>query len=211
MAGDAVDIHVDPRWPGLQAGAGVSGAGPRSLLDIVPYASIIETAPGSHVCTPMRVENLRRQGLGSGSAPHCYYLIKKRPSQGRFEAVIYAPDWTRTSTPLRAQALNLLCIPIPPRGHIAIIHSFARFCQQGSSANFALAGVRCGPDVAGGSRKRAQGNTESAIEKGSSNLLLPFSLLCQSGPGVYGRARRSKLSKAQCAPGSSKGPHPKPI
>ena len=38
------------------------------------------------------------------------------------KAGIGAPDWTRTSTPLRAQALNLLCIPIPPRGHITIIH-----------------------------------------------------------------------------------------
>ena len=32
--------------------------GPCGLLDIVHYASIIETAAGSHVCTPMRVENL---------------------------------------------------------------------------------------------------------------------------------------------------------
>jgi hypothetical protein len=32
------------------------------------------------------------------------------------EAGISAPDWTRTSTPSRAQALNLLRIPIPPQG-----------------------------------------------------------------------------------------------
>ncbi len=98
-------------------------------------------AAGSHVCTPMRVENLRRQGLGHDPAPYLYYLMKKRPNQGRFEAVIYAPDWTRTSTPLRAQALNLLCIPIPPRGHIIIIHPSSRFCQQRSSVNFALGGA----------------------------------------------------------------------
>jgi hypothetical protein len=29
---------------------------------------------------------------------------------------ISAPDWTRTSTPSRAQALNLPRIPIPPQG-----------------------------------------------------------------------------------------------
>ncbi len=27
-----------------------------------------------------------------------------------------APDWTRTSTPFRAQALNLPRMPIPPQG-----------------------------------------------------------------------------------------------
>ena len=32
------------------------------------------------------------------------------------QAGISAPDWTRTSTPLRAQALNLPRIPIPPQG-----------------------------------------------------------------------------------------------
>jgi hypothetical protein len=32
------------------------------------------------------------------------------------KAGIYAPDWTRTSTPSRAQALNLPRIPIPPQG-----------------------------------------------------------------------------------------------
>lgn len=54
-----------------------------------------------------------------------------RPYVRRDEkAGISAPDWTRTSTPLRAQALNLLCIPIPPRGRIIIIHPSARFCQQ---------------------------------------------------------------------------------
>ena len=31
---------------------------------------------------------------------------------------MYAPDWTRTSMPVKAQALNLLCIPIPPQGRI---------------------------------------------------------------------------------------------
>ena len=66
--------------------------GPRGLLDIVHYASITEMAAGSHVCTPMRVESLRRQGLGHDPAPHLYYPMKKRPNQGRFEAVIYAPD-----------------------------------------------------------------------------------------------------------------------
>jgi hypothetical protein len=30
--------------------------------------------------------------------------------------LIHAPDWTRTSTPSRAQALNLPRIPIPPQG-----------------------------------------------------------------------------------------------
>jgi len=113
--------------------------GPCGLLDIVHYASIIETAAGSHVCTPMRVENLAARGWAQAQ-PRSYYPIEKRPNQGRFEAVIYAPDWTRTSTPLRAQALNLLCIPIPPRGHIMIIHPSSRFCQQCSSANFALGG-----------------------------------------------------------------------
>jgi len=46
------------------------------------------------------------------------------------KTTICAPDWTRTSTPLRAQALNLLCIPIPPRGHIIIIHLSSLSCQQ---------------------------------------------------------------------------------
>ena len=31
---------------------------------------------------------------------------------------VYAPDWTRTSTSVRTQALNLLCMPIPPRGQV---------------------------------------------------------------------------------------------
>jgi hypothetical protein len=40
-----------------------------------------------------------------------------RPSGVWNEQVgINAPDWTRTSTPLRAQALNLPRIPIPPQG-----------------------------------------------------------------------------------------------
>ncbi len=29
-----------------------------------------------------------------------------------------APEWTRTSTPERAQALNLLRMPIPPPGQV---------------------------------------------------------------------------------------------
>ncbi len=36
--------------------------GPRGFLDIVHYASIVETAAGSHVCTPIRVENLAARG-----------------------------------------------------------------------------------------------------------------------------------------------------
>ncbi len=31
--------------------------------------------------------------------------------------LFHAPDWTRTSMPVKAQALNLPCIPIPPQGH----------------------------------------------------------------------------------------------
>ncbi len=49
-------------------------------------------AAGSHVCSPMRVENLRRQRLGHDAAPDLYYPVKKRPNQGRFEAVTYARD-----------------------------------------------------------------------------------------------------------------------
>ncbi len=30
-----------------------------------------------------------------------------------------APEWTRTTTPVRAQALNLLRMPIPPPGQAA--------------------------------------------------------------------------------------------
>lgn len=36
---------------------------------------------------------------------------------------INAPDWTRTSTPLRAQALNLPRIPIPPQGLRLLLYS----------------------------------------------------------------------------------------
>jgi hypothetical protein len=39
------------------------------------------------------------------------------------EAGIGAPDWTRTSTPSRAQALNLLRIPIPPQGLHLLLYS----------------------------------------------------------------------------------------
>ncbi len=70
---------TDPRVEhsmSAKGGAGVVEAfvralslGLAGLVDIGPYMSIIEMAGGSHVCTPMRVENLGRQGLGSGSAP----------------------------------------------------------------------------------------------------------------------------------------------
>ncbi len=33
-----------------------------------------------------------------------------------------APDWTRTSMPVKAQALNLPCIPIPPQGLFTLKH-----------------------------------------------------------------------------------------
>ena len=35
-----------------------------------------------------------------------------------------APDWTRTSMPIKAQALNLPCIPIPPQGHLKDIYYY---------------------------------------------------------------------------------------
>jgi len=38
------------------------------------------------------------------------------------EARLGAPDWTRTSTPSRAQALNLLRIPIPPQGLYLLLY-----------------------------------------------------------------------------------------
>jgi len=33
----------------------------------------------------------------------------------------HAPDWTRTSTSYWTQALNLPCMPIPPRGRLRSI------------------------------------------------------------------------------------------
>lgn len=39
----------------------------------------------------------------------------------------YAPDWTRTSTPSRAQALNLLRIPIPPQGLWTLLYSLGSY------------------------------------------------------------------------------------
>ena len=37
----------------------------------------------------------------------------------RFFNIVYAPDWTRTSTSIWTQALNLPCIPIPPQGQLS--------------------------------------------------------------------------------------------
>ena len=50
-------------------------------------------------------------------------LWAKEKQDGRVVplAIQSAPDWTRTSTLLRAQALNLSRIPIPPRGHIHLL------------------------------------------------------------------------------------------
>jgi hypothetical protein len=42
-----------------------------------------------------------------------YHTTKGGPHQA---LPLNAPDWTRTSTPSRAQALNLPRIPIPPQG-----------------------------------------------------------------------------------------------
>jgi hypothetical protein len=42
------------------------------------------------------------------------------------KAGIGAPDWTRTSTPSRAQALNLLRIPIPPQGLHLLLYSLSQ-------------------------------------------------------------------------------------
>ena len=42
-----------------------------------------------------------------------------------------APERTRTSTPCRAQALNLLRMPIPPPGLATLLYSDATTCQTG--------------------------------------------------------------------------------
>ncbi len=47
-----------------------------------------------------------------------------------------APERTRTSTPCRAQALNLLRMPIPPPGLATILYSDAATCQTGSAGSY---------------------------------------------------------------------------
>ena len=50
------------------------------------------------------------------------------PQMGRGDASV-APERTRTSTPCRAQALNLLRMPIPPPGLARILYSDVATCQ----------------------------------------------------------------------------------
>ena len=59
--------------------------------------------------------------------------------------LFYAPDWTRTSMPVKAQALNLPCIPIPPQGHMA--ENTKNYCiigKRGCQAHIVRWGVHLG-------------------------------------------------------------------
>jgi hypothetical protein len=71
------------------------------------------------VISPKKYELVFERGLG---LPVLYfyrkYITFLEKEKGTGDPVPYcvAPDWIRTSTPRKAQALNLLRMPIPPPG-----------------------------------------------------------------------------------------------
>ena len=57
--------------------------------------------------------------LGRRMRHHC--KLWRKPTESTWGHDRYAPERSRTSTPLRAQALNLPRMPIPPPGHSALM------------------------------------------------------------------------------------------
>lgn len=60
-------------------------------LDIAPHMAINGDGGRLSRLHPNAHRESCRQGLGSGSAPHSYYLMKKRPTQGRFGLLLVPP------------------------------------------------------------------------------------------------------------------------
>jgi len=101
----------------------------RTLIDLVSCGSVYQTLPS----VLPRLSRFRSNVNGRdcdgnftslrATSPHglCWSVAHYIPtcscggSKNRFQ--LDAPGPTRTGTPIRAQALNLPCIPIPPRGH----------------------------------------------------------------------------------------------
>lgn len=93
---------------------GNSTSANRVFTDLVHWEEKGDRRRGRHQCGRTKV---------AGGSPGWDGRTRRKPAEAglhlmrrQFHRGGSAPDWTRTSTPIRAQALNLLCIPIPPRG-----------------------------------------------------------------------------------------------